>query len=50
MIHILFVSSHLQGASLSFAPQHVDIYSCSWGPNDDGQTIEGPGPLARMYV
>ncbi len=24
----------------------VQIMSASWGPNDDGQTVEGPGPLA----
>jgi len=34
---------------LSFAPQHVDIYSSSWGPNDDGRTLEGPGELTVGY-
>ncbi|GMM52276.1 kexin [Starmerella bacillaris] len=24
-----------------------DIYSCSWGPSDDGKTIDGPPPLVR---
>ena len=24
---------------------NLDIYSCSWGPADDGQRLEGPGPL-----
>jgi hypothetical protein len=24
----------------------VDIFSASWGPNDDGRTVEGPGRLA----
>ncbi|KAJ3985412.1 peptidase S8/S53 domain-containing protein [Lentinula detonsa] len=23
----------------------VDIYSCSWGPPDDGKSMEGPSPL-----
>jgi hypothetical protein len=23
-----------------------DVYSNSWGPPDDGQRLEGPGPLA----
>ena len=27
--------------------QHIDIYSSSWGPDDDGRTIDGPGVLAR---
>lgn len=24
-----------------------DVYSCSWGPNDDGATLEGPGKMVR---
>ena len=32
--------------SLSFNPDHIDIYSSSWGPNDDGKTVDGPGRLA----
>jgi furin len=26
--------------------QHIDIYSASWGPDDDGKTVDGPGKLA----
>ena len=22
---------------------HIDIYSASWGPEDDGKTVDGPG-------
>jgi hypothetical protein len=25
----------------------VDIYSCSWGPADDGMTLAGPGPVVQ---
>ena len=25
----------------------VHIYSASWGPDDDGRTVDGPGPLTR---
>ena len=25
---------------------HVDIYSASWGPDDDGRTVDGPARLA----
>jgi len=28
--------------------QHIDIYSASWGPDDDGKTVDGPGRLARQ--
>ena len=25
-----------------------DIYSCSWGPSDDGMTIDGPRQLTEV--
>ena len=37
----------VEAESLSLNPQHIDIYSSSWGPDDDGRTVDGPGPLAR---
>merc|ERR1719495_3042560 len=33
--------------ALSFAIDDVDIFSSSWGPNDDGATVEAPGKLAQ---
>ncbi|CAK8685621.1 unnamed protein product [Clavelina lepadiformis] len=27
-----------------------DIYSCSWGPEDDGKTVDGPRPLAQAAL
>ncbi|XP_071954109.1 furin-1-like isoform X1 [Antedon mediterranea] len=41
------VTDLVEAKSLSHAPQHVDIYSSSWGPDDDGKTVDGPGPLAK---
>lgn len=41
------VSDAVEAKSLSFNPDHVDIYSSSWGPNDDGKTVDGPGKLAQ---
>lgn len=41
------VTDAVEARSLSFSPQHIDIYSASWGPDDDGRTVDGPGPLAR---
>ena len=26
---------------------HIDIYSASWGPDDDGKTVDGPAEMAR---
>jgi subtilisin family serine protease len=31
--------------TLGHERQSIDIYSNSWGPSDDGETLSGPGPL-----
>ncbi|XP_022105565.1 furin-like isoform X1 [Acanthaster planci] len=41
------VTDAVEARSLSHRPDHVDIYSASWGPDDDGKTVDGPGPLAK---
>ena len=40
------VTDRVEAESLSLNPQYIDIYSASWGPSDDGTTVEGPGTLA----
>ena len=37
----------VEAGSLSLKPNYIDIYSCSWGPPDDGATVDGPGTLAK---
>ena len=37
----------VEASSLSFKPNYIDIYSNSWGPKDDGATVDGPGKLAK---
>ncbi|RUS78723.1 hypothetical protein EGW08_013510, partial [Elysia chlorotica] len=37
----------LEAASLSFNRSYIDIYSASWGPDDDGLTVAGPGKLTK---
>ncbi|XP_053558467.1 proprotein convertase subtilisin/kexin type 5 isoform X2 [Bombina bombina] len=41
------VTDMVEAKSLSLNPQHVHIYSASWGPDDDGKTVDGPASLAR---
>nr|XP_006824136.1 PREDICTED: proprotein convertase subtilisin/kexin type 5-like [Saccoglossus kowalevskii] len=41
------VTDSLEAASVSHNPQHVDIYSSSWGPHDDGKTVDGPRRLGK---
>ncbi|BFY97111.1 hypothetical protein BsWGS_00151 [Bradybaena similaris] len=38
---------YIESQALAFKKNHVDIYSCSWGPYDDGARLEGPGPLLQ---
>lgn len=45
------VTDAVEARSLSLNSQHIDIYSASWGPDDDGKTVDGPGELAtRAFV
>ncbi|KAM6189616.1 proprotein convertase subtilisin/kexin type 4 [Sarcoramphus papa] len=40
------ITDVVEAQSLSLRPQHIHIYSASWGPEDDGKTVDGPGVLA----
>ncbi|KFM77939.1 Furin-like protease 1, isoforms 1/1-X/2, partial [Stegodyphus mimosarum] len=39
------VTDAVEARSISHNIQHIDIYSASWGPDDDGKTVDGPGDL-----
>jgi len=39
------LSDSREANALSHAQQVIDIYSNSWGPSDNGNTLEAPGPL-----
>jgi len=41
------VSDYVEAKALSLNPQHIDIYSASWGPEDNGKLVDGPAMLAR---
>ncbi|ORX68896.1 hypothetical protein BCR32DRAFT_211456, partial [Anaeromyces robustus] len=36
-----------EAASLNFDYQNNHIYSCSWGPTDDGKTVEEPSGITK---
>lgn len=40
------VTDALEGEALRFNSDYIDIYSASWGPNDDGKTMEAPHKFA----
>lgn len=39
------VTDAVEASSLAFNSQHIDIYVVSWGPDDNGKTVDGPGQL-----
>ncbi|KAF8599032.1 hypothetical protein BDV93DRAFT_609480 [Ceratobasidium sp. AG-I] len=44
------ISDADEAASLNHAYQKNHIYSCSWGPPDDGRSMEAPGSLIEKAV
>ena len=42
------VTDAVEAASLSFNRDHIAIYSASWGPDDNGQVVDGPGAMAKQ--
>ncbi|KAM4826414.1 furin isoform 2-T7 [Thomomys bottae] len=41
------VTDAVEARSLGLNPGHIHIYSASWGPEDDGKTVDGPARLAE---
>ncbi|XP_072838370.1 furin [Pogona vitticeps] len=41
------VTDSVEARSLGLNPNHIHIYSASWGPEDDGKTVDGPARLAE---
>ena len=44
------VTDSIEARSFGHNNNHIDIYSCSWGPPDDGTTVEGPDKLAFSAI
>ncbi|KZT39745.1 hypothetical protein SISSUDRAFT_984412 [Sistotremastrum suecicum HHB10207 ss-3] len=39
-----------ESSALNYGYQNTSIYSCSWGPPDDGKSMEGPSLLIQKSV
>ncbi|KAI3379605.1 hypothetical protein SNEBB_011353, partial [Seison nebaliae] len=37
-----YMTDLIEANSMGHEPQLIDIYSASWGPTDDGKTVDGP--------
>ncbi|SCU81612.1 LAME_0B07910g1_1 [Lachancea meyersii CBS 8951] len=44
------ITSEDEAASLIYALDVNDIYSCSWGPPDDGRSLQGPDELVKKAL
>ncbi|KAH9479764.1 Protease KEX1 [Psilocybe cubensis] len=44
------ISTVDEAAALNYGYKDVSLYSCSWGPRDNGQTMDGPNYLIRKAV
>ncbi|KAK7204276.1 pheromone processing endoprotease Kex2 [Myxozyma melibiosi] len=44
------ISDADEALALNFAMQDIDIYSCSWGPPDDGKAMDAPGVLIKRAM
>ena len=40
----------IEGSSLSYRNNYIHIYSCAWGPKDDGKRFGRPGTLASKAL
>ncbi|MBN3276227.1 NEC2 convertase, partial [Polyodon spathula] len=45
-----FMTDIIEASSISHLPQIIDIYSASWGPTDDGKTVDGPRELTLQAM
>lgn len=44
------ISDEDEAVAMNYAFQYTQIYSCSWGPPDDGQSMEAPGILIKRAM
>lgn len=44
------ITDSVEAKSLSLNNQHIDIYSASWGPTDNGEQLDGPDRLALQAL
>lgn len=44
------ISDADEAAALNYGYHNTSIYSCSWGPSDDGRSMEGPSYLIQKAV
>ncbi|GEQ68157.1 hypothetical protein JCM33374_g1824 [Metschnikowia sp. JCM 33374] len=44
------ITSEEEAAAMVYGLEHNDIYSCSWGPTDNGRTVAAPDNLVKKAM
>ncbi|XP_023217479.1 neuroendocrine convertase 1-like [Centruroides sculpturatus] len=44
------ITDVIEGLSIAFNIDYIDIFTASWGPTDDGKTVDGPKTLASKAL
>lgn len=44
------VTDAMEATALTFNTHFIDIYVCSWGPRDDGSSMDGPHTLTEQAL
>ena len=44
------MSDLMEASALGYHDNHINVYSSSWGPSDNGFVVSGPGRLAKMAL
>ncbi|VDM13742.1 unnamed protein product, partial [Wuchereria bancrofti] len=44
------ITDRIEAEALNYNINYIDIFSASWGPMDDGKTVEGPGRLTQKAI
>lgn len=44
------VTDGVESRALSHRRDYVDIYTVSWGPSDDGKTLDEPGTVTKKAL
>ena len=45
-----FMTDLIEASSMGYKKNLIDIYSASWGPTDDGKTVDGPRNATLMAI
>lgn len=45
-----FMTDLIEANAMGHMPNNIDIYSASWGPTDDGKTVDGPRNLTMRAI